>query len=129
MDEYDFYDHSTDYEDYHYQEEDNDYMRNSHRTSDSKNNIGCLQIFFGVAVLICGLAFISFIYKSCSGAIAQLYPDDDEFAVTDDYDYFHRKRCGCVDEDNFSEWSDLETAQQEGLKPCPYCKPITEEDE
>lgn len=90
---------------------------------------GCLQGILMIALFICGLAFLSFVYKSCSGAIAQLYPDDGEYAITDDEDYYHRPQCGCVSEDNFVDWIDLETAQEEGLEPCPYCKPLTEEDE
>ena len=90
---------------------------------------GCFQTLLAIVIFICGCAFLSFIYKSCNGAIAQLYPDDDEYAVTDDYDYYHRPQCGCVSEDNFYDWIDLETAKKDGLKPCPYCKPKTEYDE
>ena len=85
---------------------------------------GCLLSVLGFVVVIAGLAILSFIYKSCSGAIAQLFPDDGEYALTDD-DYYHRTHCGCVNEDNFSDWIDIETAIDEGIKPCPYCKPKT----
>ena len=90
---------------------------------------GCFQALLAIVIFICGLAFLSFIYKSCMGAIAQIFPDDGEYAVTDDYDYYHRSNCACVSEDNFYDWIDLETAIEEGLEPCPYCKPKTEYDE
>ena len=89
---------------------------------------GCLQALLAIIVVIGGLALFSYIYKSCSGAVAQLLPDEGEYAVTDDNDYYHRKHCACVSEDNFADWIDLETAKEEGLKPCPYCKPPMEEE-
>lgn len=88
---------------------------------------GCFQILLALVFVIGGLALLSYVFKSCSGAVAQLYPDDGEYAVTDDYDYYHRKHCGNVSEDNFSDWVDLGTAIEEGLEPCPYCNPPTEE--
>ena len=84
-----------------------------------------IQSCMFVVVAICGLAFLSYIFKSCSGVIAQLYPEDEEYAVTDDEIYYHRTRCGEVNEYNISYYIDLETAIDEGLKPCPYCKPKT----
>lgn len=87
---------------------------------------GCFQILVGLVLVIGGLTLLSYVFKSCSGAVAQLYPDDGEYAVSDD-DYYHRKHCGNVSEDNFSDWVDLETAIEEGLEPCPYCNPPTEE--
>ena len=90
---------------------------------------GCFSSILIIIFVIGVLAFMSFVYKTCSGSVAQLYPDDGEYAVTDDDDYYHRKQCGCVNEDNFADWIDLETAKEEGLQPCPYCKPPTEENE
>ena len=89
---------------------------------------GCIQGILGIIVVISALAFLSYLYKGCTGAVAQLFPDDGEYAVTDD-DYYHRKHCGCVSEDNFVDWIDIETAIEEGLEPCPYCNPKTEEEE
>jgi len=91
-----------------------------------ENIKGCFQNLFAVILVICGLWVLSNVYKSCSGAVAQLYPDDGEYASDDD-NYYHRKNCGCVGEDNFVDWIDLETAVEEGLEPCPYCNPPTEE--
>lgn len=64
MYEYELYDNSTDYEDYHYQEDDYDYTHNSHRTGNSKDDIGCLQMLFGITVVICALVSLSFIIKA-----------------------------------------------------------------
>ena len=89
---------------------------------------GCFQILIAIVLVICGLGMFSYVCKSCSGAVAQLYPDDGEYAITDD-DYYHRKYCGNVSEDNFADWVDLETAIEEGLEPCPFCNPPTEESE
>ena len=89
---------------------------------------GCLQSLLVIVVVIGGLAFLSFVHRSCMGAVAQILPDDGEYAVTDD-DYYHRKHCSCVNEDNFADWIDVETAIDEGFKPCSYCNPPTEESE
>ena len=86
--------------------------------------IGCL----GLIVAISGLAVLSFVYRSCMGAVAQILPDDGEYAVTDD-EYYHRKHCSCVSEDNFADWIDLETAIEEGFTPCSFCHPPTEDSE
>lgn len=136
MDIDDLYDVSQDYEDYHYHEDDYDevlndrvdknYVREAHRQGFCRNVFGCLKGLLMVALVIGGLAFLSFVQKTCSGAVAQLYPDDGEYVVTDD-EYYHRKHCGSVDEDNFVDWIDLEIAKEEGLEPCSYCNPPTEE--
>lgn len=137
MDIEDLYDVSQDYEDYHYHEDDYDdvlngridknYVRKGHRKGLCKNVFGCLKVLLIIALVIGGLVFLSFLYKSCMGTVSQVLPDDGEYAVTDDDDYYHRKGCACVSEDNFVEWIDLETAKDEGLKPCSYCEPPTEE--
>lgn len=136
MDIDDLYEVSQDYEDYHYHEDDYDdvlnnrikknYVREGHHKGFCRNVFGCLKGLLIIALVIGGLALLSFVQKACSGAVAQLYPDDGEYAVTDD-DYYHRPQCGCVDEDNFVDWIDLETAKEEGLEPCSYCNPPTEE--
>lgn len=137
MDIDDLDDFSQDYEDYHYHEDDYDDVRNTRigknyvhkgqRKGLYQNVFGCLKGLLMIALVVGGLAFLSFVQKACSGALAQLNPDDGEYAITDDDDYYHRKGCGCVSEDNFVDWIDLETAKEEGLEPCSYCNPPTEE--
>ena len=84
---------------------------------------GYFQNIVVILVVIGGICLISFLHKSCVGAFIQLVPDDGEYVVTDD-DYYHRTiRCACVYEDNFVDDIDYKTAKEEGLKPCPYCKP------
>lgn len=92
---------------------------------NTKDIKGCLYGIFTFAVCIGVLLLLSFLHRSCVGAISQILPDDGEYAVTDD-NYYHRKQCACVSEDNFADWIDLETAIEEGLRPCSYCKPPKE---
>lgn len=84
---------------------------------------GCLHSIMVIIVVLGGLLLLSFLHKSCVGAFVRLVPDDGEYVVTDD-NYYHRSiRCACVYEDNYVDDIDYNTAKEEGLKPCPYCKP------
>lgn len=85
------------------------------------NNDGCGGCLTIISALV-GLFLIGTIIRQCQCALIKLADEEPPYISTDD-DRYHRRHCPYMTEDNYvgDEYDSRESAEFDGLTPCPHC--------